>query len=136
MRLFRLLVRLLLILSNITKFPEKNSINAINIYRTLYTGNENLSFNEVREFKTSIHHLILPNYLKTFIFRLSNCFLPLKCNYVPFLLDNDSRCEFCHLHYETNYHVFFECNLVVDLWKKVELITGLNLLNANIISFP
>ena len=134
-----------MILSNIIEFQEKSSSEVkltlfINVYRTVLLefstrGNENLSFNEVREFKTSIHHPILPNYLKTFIYRLSNCVLPLKCNYVPFLLDNDSRCEFCNLHYETNYHVFLECNLVVALWKKVELITGLNLLNRNIIAF-
>ena len=75
--------------------------------RTIYPGVPNTVFREVAVQRTTIHHSILPNYLKTFVYRMSNCILPMKCNYTDFGLDNDSRCEFCNLNYETNYHVFF-----------------------------
>ena len=103
--------------------------------RTCYPGINNNIFQEVPTLYTSLHHNILPNYLKTFIYRMSNCILPLKCNYTVYGLDTDSRCEFCNLHYETNYHVFLECTFVVKLWKKLEIMTGLKLLNTNIVNF-
>ena len=66
---------------------------------------------------------------------MSNCLLPLKCNYTSYALDTDSRCEFCNVNYETNYHVFFECKYIVDLWKRIECVTNLKLHCDNIIIF-
>ena len=103
--------------------------------RTQYPGVNNTSFQKVPPIFSSIHHNILPNYLKTFIYRMSNSILPLKCNFSSFGLDTDSRCEFCNLHYETNYHVFKECTFVKKLWENIEYKTGLQLLNSNIINF-
>ena len=66
---------------------------------------------------------------------MNNCLIPLKCTYREFGLDNDSRCEFCKLNYETNYHLFMECKHVKILWETIEAKTGLQLLNSNIIHF-
>ena len=66
---------------------------------------------------------------------MSNCPLPLKCNYTSYGLDTDSRCEFCNINYETNYHVFFECERIVDLWKRIEYMTNLKLYSNDIVNF-
>ena len=103
--------------------------------RTKYPGITNVDFSPMPKCKTTIHHDILPNYLKTFIYRMNRCLIPLKCTYTIFGLDNDSRCEFCNINYETNYHVFMECKHVKTVWEVIETKTGLNLLNNNIILF-
>ena len=103
--------------------------------RTKYPGVPNVEFIQMPECRTTIHHDILPNYLKTFIYRMKNCLIPLKCTYTDFGLDNDSRCEFCNINYETNYHVFMECEKVKTVWEVIEVKTGLSLLNNNIINF-
>ena len=103
--------------------------------RTEYAGISNTDFLAYPSVYTSMHHDILPNYLKTFIYRMSNCLLPLKCNYTTFSLDIDSRCEFCNINYETNYHVFFECVHIVDLWKRIEYLTNLKLYSNDIVNF-
>lgn len=103
--------------------------------RTKYQGVANSDFQIFPPLYTSLHHDILPNYLKTFIYRMSNCLLPLKCNYTTFGLDTDSRCEFCNINYETNFHVFFECKRIYDLWKHIEYLTNLKLYSNNIINF-
>ena len=103
--------------------------------RTLYPGVQNNVFFPVPSCMTAIHHDILPNYLKSFIYRMQNCLIPLKCNYKEYGLDNDSRCEFCKLNYETNYHIFMECTHVKETWRMVEAKTGLKLYSSNIIHF-
>ena len=92
-------------------------------------------FRMMPKLTTSIHHNVLPNYLRTFIYRMNNSLLPLKSNYTVFGLDNDSRCEFCKLNFETNDHVFMNCKYVKAVWEIIETKTGLQLLNSNIIHF-
>ena len=103
--------------------------------RTKYPGIPNVFFSMMPKVTTSIHHNVLPNYLRTFIYRMNSSLLPLKSTYTVFGLDNDSRCEFCKLNFETNDHVFMNCKYVKAVWEIIETKTGLQLLNSNIIHF-
>ena len=69
------------------------------------------------------------------MYRMTNELIPLKFTYVSYGLDNDSRCEFCKINYETKIMFFYECSRIKALWTKVENMTSLNLYNDNIVNF-
>ena len=76
-----------------------------------------------------IHCNVLPNYLKTFNFKLSKKILPCKTNFVEFGLDTNSRCNFCFLHPDTVPHVFSQCLVLAPIWRILDL--GLKQLNID-----
>ena len=76
-----------------------------------------------------VHASILPNYLKTFNFKVCYDMLPFKTKFVNFQLDTDSRCNFCNFHPDTHPHVFCKCSVLVDVWKFLDKI--MELMNFN-----
>ena len=76
-----------------------------------------------------MHASILPNYLKTFNFKVCYDMLPFKTKFVNFQLDTDSRCNFCNFHPDTHPHVFCKCSVLVDVWKFLDKI--MELMNFN-----
>ena len=69
-----------------------------------------------------VHSPILPNYLKTFNYKVCYDLLPFKTKFVEFQLDTDSRCNFCNLHPDTHPHVFARCQVLIDIWKFLDKI--------------
>ena len=63
-----------------------------------------------------LHHRILPNYLISFNFRVHYNLLPVKSKFANFQLDNNSRCVYCNLHYETITHILCKCVKLNILW--------------------
>ena len=58
----------------------------------------------------------LPSYLSSFNYKLHFEFLPLKCMFKEWQLDNDSCCMFCEVCYETTFHLFGVCEKLKGLW--------------------
>jgi len=67
------------------------------------------------------HCNVLPNYLKTFNYKLSMNILPCKTNFVDFGLDTDSRCNFCNIHPDTVPHMFSRCSVLSPIWRILDL---------------
>ena len=76
---------------------------------------------KVNEFNSSprwalLHHRILPNYLISFNYKVHFNLLPVKSKFFDFQLDNNSRCAFCNLNYETLFHIMGKCVKLQVLW--------------------
>ena len=69
-----------------------------------------------------LHCPVLPNYLKTFNYKISVDILPCKTKFVEFGLDTDSRCNFCQLHPDTVPHVFSNCYKLLPIWSFLDKI--------------
>ena len=69
-----------------------------------------------------LHYPVLPNYLKTFNYKLCAEILPCKTNFVEFGLDTDSRCNFCQLHPDTVPHIFSNCKKISPIWEFLDVI--------------
>ena len=88
---------------------------------------ENIIYSKVRgDYIASkwkrVHLPILPNYLKTFNFKVCYDLLPCKTKFVDFGLDTDSRCNFCNLHPDTHPHIFSKCKMLLYVWKFLDKI--------------
>nr|CAB3264533.1 pol-like protein [Phallusia mammillata] len=59
-----------------------------------------------------IHHPILPNYLKTFDYKLTEEIIPVKSKLIPNIPDLDPNCTLCRVSYENIPHLFFRCPVV------------------------
>ena len=57
-----------------------------------------------------LHSKIFPNYLISFNYKVHFNLLPVKSKFMVFGLDNDSRCPFCNLGFETLIHIMGKCN--------------------------
>ena len=58
-----------------------------------------------------------PNYLNSFNYKVHFNLLPVKSKFMDFYLDNDSRCPFCDLNFETLFHIMGKCNILNVLWN-------------------
>ena len=63
-----------------------------------------------------LHTKILPNYLNSFNFKVHYNLLPVRAKFVTYQLDNDSRCFFCKVNFETPFHIFGKCNKLMFIW--------------------
>ena len=70
---------------------------------------------------------MLSNYLNSFNFKVHYNLLPVCSKFVQYQLDNDSRCIFCDLNYETHVHIFSNCNKLTFIWDFIDEI--LNVMN-------
>ena len=59
---------------------------------------------------------MLPSYLQTFNYKTHFNLLPIKSMFRDWQLDNDSCCYFCHVGYETTFHLFGTCERLKGLW--------------------
>jgi len=66
-----------------------------------------------------IHHTILPNYLKTFNYKLLNNLLPLEPKFKPNIIDLKPNCHLCLTQYETDIHLFSKCVIIKPLLHHV-----------------
>ena len=103
-------------LLKMAKFPKQDLMEGK--IKQLYESIVNSKYHVYSDsFRYSwMHSNFLPNYLKTFNFQVHYGLLPLKSKFVNFALDNDSRCCFCGLNYETPHHVFSGCNKLHQFW--------------------
>jgi len=62
-----------------------------------------------------IHHPIMPNYLKTFNYKLLNNLSPLESKFKPNRIDLKPNCHLCLTHYETDIHLFSKCAIINPL---------------------
>ena len=74
-----------------------------------------------------IHYKCLPEYLKTFNYKLYFNLLPLNTKFVPYCLDTDSRCYFCKWGPENEWHVFGKCNCLKPLWHALDEVVKISL---------
>ena len=56
-----------------------------------------------------LHLKIVPNYLVSFNFKVHYNLLPVRSKFTDFRLDNNSRCPFCDLNFETLFHIMGKC---------------------------
>ena len=89
---------------------------------------------KVNEFNVSprwalLHHRILPNYLISFNYKIHFNLLPVKSKICDFQLDNNSRCAFCNLNYETLFHIMGRCIKLQVLWDFLDELMAL--MNVN-----
>ena len=83
--------------------------------------------NIVREFLgeycqriSRLHSQCLPEYLRTFNYKLHCDLLPLNTKFVSYALDTDSRCYFCGRGPENEWHLFGKCNKLRFLWELLD----------------
>ena len=69
-----------------------------------------------------IHHPILPNYLKTFNFKLTNNILPLQAKYKQNVPSLNPYCYLCKEKYENDIHLFHKCIKIQPLLNNAALI--------------
>ena len=75
-----------------------------------------------------LHHKLLPNYLISFNYKIHFNLFPVKSKFCDFQLDNDSRCSFCKLNYETLFHIMGKCVKLRVLWDFLdELMAMMNI---------
>ena len=63
-----------------------------------------------------MHISVLPNYLKSFNFKVHYNLLPVKAKFLRYELDNESRCKFCCIGYESIDHIFAKCVKLGIVW--------------------
>ena len=85
---------------------------------------------KVNEFNSTprwalLHHRIMPNYLISFNYRVHFNLLPVKSKFFDFQLDNNSRCVFCNLNYETLFHIMGKCVKLQVLWDFLDELMAL-----------
>ena len=69
----------------------------------------------------NVHHTILPNYLKSFNYKLIWNLLPFKTQYKPFNLDNPQTiCPFCKKGPDSSTHIFVKCKLTQNIRNFVQ----------------
>ena len=76
-----------------------------------------------------LHVKFLPNYLLSFNYRVHFDLLPVKAKFMMYALDNDSRCRFCNLGYESSVHIFAKClklGVVWDFFNEVMALLNIN----------
>jgi len=54
----------------------------------------------------------MPNYLKTFNYKLLNNLLPLEFKFKSNRMDLKLNCHLCSTHYETDIHLFNKCAII------------------------
>ena len=64
----------------------------------------------------ALHAKCFPNYMISFNYKVHFNLLPVKSKFQNFALDNDSKCVFCNLGFETLPHIFGKCNKLGILW--------------------
>ena len=69
-----------------------------------------------------LHSPFLPNYLKTFNYKVCVDILPCKTKFVEFGLDTDSKCNFCQFHPDTVPHTFSNCCKLLPIWSFLDKI--------------
>ena len=67
-----------------------------------------------------LHHKCLPEYLRTFNYRLHYELLPVNTMFVSYALDTDSRCYFCQWGPENLWHLFGKCEKLKVLWAVLD----------------
>ena len=67
-----------------------------------------------------IHYKCLPEYLKSFNYKLYFNLLPLNTKFVYYCLDTDSRCYFCKWGPENEWHLFGKCKCLKPLWQALD----------------
>ena len=72
-----------------------------------------------------MHSKIFPNYLISFNYKVHFNLLPVKSKFQTFALDNDSRCVFCNLCFETLIHILGKCNKLAVLWDFLDEVMAL-----------
>ena len=76
-----------------------------------------------------LHLNCLPNYLKSFNFKVHFDLLPVKGKFLHYGLDNDSRCSFCCIGFETAVHICGKClklKIVWDFFDEVMALLNIN----------
>ncbi|CAK8692361.1 unnamed protein product [Clavelina lepadiformis] len=71
---------------------------------------------------TGIHNKVLPNYLKTFGYKMVWNVLPLCINERIARIQKTSRCPLCDLHDEDVYQLFYDCVCIQPIWDYVNVI--------------
>ena len=69
-----------------------------------------------------IHCSVLPNYLKTFNFKLCHDLLPCKTKYAHFALDNNTGCNFCITYPDTVHYIYVNCVKLKKIWSFLDKI--------------
>ena len=67
-----------------------------------------------------LHIRCLPEYLRTFNYKLHYELLPLNTMFVSYALDTDSRCYFCQWGPENPWHLFGKCEKLKVLWTVLD----------------
>ena len=74
-----------------------------------------------------LHSKVLPEYLRTFNYRLHFSLLPLNTKFVSYALDTDSRCYFCGWGPENEWHLFGKCDKLKLLWNILDEVVKVGL---------
>ena len=67
-----------------------------------------------------LHYKCLPEYVRSFNYRLYFNLLPLNTKFVSYALDTDSRCYFCNWGPENEWHIFGKCEKLRKLWSAMD----------------
>ena len=77
----------------------------------------------------ALHSKIFPNYLISFNYKVHFNLLPVKAKFQNFALDNESRCGFCNVGFETIIHIFGKCDKLGILWDFLDEVMALMNIN-------
>ena len=72
-----------------------------------------------------LHLKIMPNYLISFNFKVHYNLLPVRSKFTDFRLDNNSRCPFCNLNFETLFHLMGKCTKLGIVWDLMDELMAL-----------
>ena len=73
----------------------------------------------------ALHSRLFPNYLISFNYKVHFNLLPVKSKFQDFALDNESRCVFCNIGFETATHIFVKCTRLGILWDFLDEVMAL-----------
>jgi len=93
-------------LKSIPKIRKEISYNPLKITTPIWSG-------------FTIPYCRLPNYLKTFNYKLLNNLLPLESKFKPNIIDLKPNCHICLTQYETDIHLFSKCVIIKPLLHHV-----------------
>ena len=98
------------------------------IYHTIV---ERLNYQNFNPKNRILHLSVLPNYLTSFNFKVHYNLLPVKSKFMHYALDNESRCKFCKIGFETNVHIFAKCLKLKIVWDFFDEVMALLNINFN-----
>ena len=94
---------------------------------------EEVSVNSLMEAFTALYRVTnVPKY-RSFQYRLLHCAIIMNTHLMHWKLTTSDACTFCGVSRETYAHVFVQCDMVKDLWLKLEEL--MNKLSTDLIVF-